>query len=350
VLYHAVPGFLAVAVAAGDIDGNRTPDLVVLGGSSDGSHGGGAILLNAGDGSFAPPTAFPAGPHPSAVTAVDLDDDGRDEVAFTDTGSGVSVSAAHASDLVGAFTSYPVGGSWPETIAAADVDRDGHLDLAVASNLSGAVTVLRGDGSGGFATPWSSNAGPFPMDVGIADLDGDGIPDLAVADQGPVEGDSTAAVMHGNGDGTFGAPTMFEVGNFPDSIAIGDLNGDGRPDLVVANQYSGAISVLLATGPGMFAPQQHYAGASTGVALADLDGDGRPEILILTTGSTLVVLHNAGDGTFDVVDRVPNCGSRLVVADLNGDGKPDVATVAADLTAGYWSGHSDEVAVFLHLP
>ena len=347
VRYQALPGLLANAVAAGDIDGNGTRDLVVVGSSSDGSHGGGAVLLNLGDGSLAPPIAFAAGNLPTAVNAVDVDGDGRDEVAFTDTAPEVWVSATRASELVGAFTNYPVGGSWPESITGADVDRDGHLDLAIASNFEDAVTVLRGDGSGGFAAPWSGNAGPFPMDVGVADLDGDGIPDLAVADQGPVEGNSTAAVMHGNGDGTFAAPSMFEVGNFPDSIAIGDLNGDGRPDLVIANQYSGAISVLLATGPGTFAPQQQYAQPGTGVALADLDGDGRPEILI--TANDLIVLHNAGDGTFDSVDHVPNAGGRLVVADLNGDGKPDVASVAVDLAAGVWSGRSDEVAVLLHV-
>ena len=348
VRYHALPGLLAVAVAAGDVDGNRTPDLVVVGGSSDVSHGGAAVLLNSGDGSFVPQPAVPVPNHPTSVTAVDLNGDGQDEIALTAApGADILVSAPTINGMLGSFASYP-GGPWPVAITAMDVDRDGHADLVAASNLGDSVTVLRGDGIGGFAASWSANGGPFPMDVGVADLDGDGIADLAVADQGPVEGDSTAAVMHGNGDGTFGAPTMFEVGNFPDSIAIGDLNGDGRPDLVVANQYHGGISVLLANGPGTFASQQTYPETGTGVALADLDGDGRPEILI--EGYGLRVLHNSGDGTFDAVDWVPDGGGRLVIADLNGDGKPDVASVSVDLNGGVWSGRSDQVSVLLHLP
>lgn len=349
VRYHAFPGTAAVAVAVGDMDGNRTPDLVVAGGSFTGANGVIAVLLNLGDGSFALATQVAAGRFPSGVTAVDLDGDGRDEVAFTNfSPSAIWVSAAHAEGLLGAFSSYPVAGVWPVAITAADVDRDGHPDLAAVSNSGEAVTVLRGDGGGGFSSSWSGKAGSYPMDVHVADLDGDGIPDLAVADQGPVEGDSTAAVMHGHGDGTFDMPSLFEVGNFPASIAIGDLNGDGRPDLVVANQYYGAMSVLLATGPGTFAPQQQYPETGTGVALADLDGDGRPEILI--ANNDLVVLHNAGDGTFDAVDHVPDGGGRLVVADLNGDGKPDVVSVAVDLDAAIWSGRSDEVSVLLHVP
>ena len=109
------------------------------------------------------------------------------------------------------------------------------------------------------------------------------------------------------------------------------------------------MSVLLATGPGTFAPQQQYPETGMGLAVADLDGDGRPEILIGGTGHGIAVLHNAGDGTFDSTDYVDG-GSRLVVADLNGDGKPDVVSVAADLNGGVWSGRSGKVTVLLHRP
>ena len=226
---------------------------------------------------------------------------------------------------------------------------DGHVDLIAVGNLGGSgVTVSLGDGTGGFAALPSEAAGSFPMSVGVADFDGDGTLDLAIADQGPVEGDSTAVLMIGHGDGTFAAPTMSEVGNFPDSIAVADLDGDGLPDLVVSNEYDNTTSVLLATGDGTFAPQQRYKPSGSSVALADLDGDGRPEMII--AAGALVVWHNAGNGTFDTAWSVPcGCG-RIAIADLDGDGKPDVAGVDVTQSGATWISGASDVTVLLHVP
>ena len=105
----------------------------------------------------------------------------------------------------------------------------------------------------------------------------------------------------GNGDGTFQSSQTFAVGNRPDAVAVADANGDGRPDLIVANRGSSTVSVLLGNGNGTFGPQQTYqtGGSPTSIAVGDLNGDGVPDLAIanLTSGFASVLLGN-GNGTF----------------------------------------------------
>ena len=130
-----------------------------------------------------------------------------------------------------------------------------------------------------FAAPLSFDTGLNPQSVAIGDLNGDGKPDLVVANYNS----STVSVLLGNGDGTFGPKTDYGTGSYPQSVAIGDLNGDGKPDLVTANYNynSGTVSVLLGNGDGTFGPRTDYA---TGfdphsVAIGDLSGDGKPDLV-----------------------------------------------------------------------
>lgn len=346
---YPAPG-MPSAIAVGDIDSDGKPDIVIATAEQQSAQGGVAVLLATGGGAFADTRAYAVGKLPSAITTADVDADGRVDVAISDAGANAAfISRAGADGVLGAWTSYPVG-PWPLSIVSADVNADGHADLVVANNLgngANGVMVLLGDGAGGFMVATSAAAGSFPMAVGVADFNRDGKADLAIADQGPLQGDSTAAVMFGRGDGTFAAPTMSEVGNFPDSIAVGDLNGDGRFDIVVVNEYDGTTSVLLSTGDGTFAPQQRYPVTGSSVAIADVDGDGKPEVLI--GAGDLVVLHNAGDATFDTTWTVPcGCG-RIAIADLNQDGKTDIAGVDVAQSGATWESRSNAVSVLLHV-
>jgi len=138
----------------------------------------------------------------------------------------------------------------------------------------------------------------------------------------------------GNGDGTFQKPVTYNIGveSYPLSVAIADLTGDGKLDLVVANSVTDYISVLLGNGDGTFKPAVSYDSGGLeawSVAVADVNGDGKPDILVANINSnTLSVLLGNGDGTFQAPLTYGSGGSSfatsVVAADVNGDGKPDL--------------------------
>ena len=147
-----------------------------------------------------------------------------------------------------------------------------------------------------FAAPVSLPAGTNTHGVAMVDLNGDGKLDLVAANAGS----STASVWLGNGNATFGARTNFTTGLAPKMVAVGDLNGDGKPDLISANQDASTVSVLLGNGAGGFAAKVDYGTCSNTheAALGDLNGDGKLDVVLACWGGSVIsVLLGNGDGT-----------------------------------------------------
>jgi len=227
-------------------------------------------------------------------------------------------------------------GKKPGILRTADVNGDGNADLVtiIAGNQ---LSVLPGDGAGGFGAATSiATGGTKPVDFLFVDFNDDGHLDLAIAHGGS----NNVAVLTANADLTFGAPLLLPVGTKPTALATGDFDGDGRADLAVAHSSSHFISVLINTSTGLvtaFNDQLKLLnpGKNTPAALVvgDLDRDGRDDIVVANTATgSISAFLNAGAATFrpalriDLDNTPPRKTSALTLADLNGDGRLDIAT------------------------
>jgi hypothetical protein len=226
------------------------------------------------------------------------------------------------------------------------VNKDGKADLVVTNPCgaggectSGSVGVLLGNGDGTFQSAMTYGSGGYlDTAVAVADMNQDGNPDLVVANtcaDNICEGDGLVGVLFGNGDGTFQAALIYgSGGRFAQSVAVADVNGDGRLDILAANE-SGSIGALLGNGDGTFQPAAAYAspGSHRSIVIADVNGDGNPDVVVpsYTSHSVDVLLGNA-DGTFrDPIssDAGGLDAAALAVADVNGDGVLDALAVSS---------------------
>ena len=187
--------------------------------------------------------------------------------------------------------------------------------------------MLLNNGAGSLADSHDYVVGKPRAAVVIADLNGDGYPELAIAN------DVTNAVsVLRNRGGTFAPGSTYATGRQPTFVASGDLNDDGRLDLATANAGAGTVSILLGRGDGSFQPKHDYRTGSGpfSIVIGDLNGDGKPDLASANSGSgTLSVLLNGGDGSFrPKLDYVPGpelyAGS-IAIGDLNGDRRLDLA-------------------------
>ncbi|MCY2986427.1 MAG: FG-GAP-like repeat-containing protein [Planctomycetota bacterium] len=299
-------------------------------------------LSNAFDGSFtATGVTFPVGINPHRLVSGQLNGDGHlDVVTANHSSSTVSVLLGNGDGTFQGKVDYATG-SGPTDVVLADFNGDNRLDIATADYYGAKVSVLLGNGDGTFQAKTDYTVGSVPYFLTAADLDGDGKQDLAVANYSS----NTVSVLlnTGAGTGTFWSPTTFSVGSNPTGIAAADFDGDGKQDLVVANLSSAFVSVLRNTGSGpgtvsFTRSDVSVASSLRNVTAGDLNGDGRPEIVAVgdSEGTNVYVLTNSGTGTFAAAAGYASGGSGLyqvVFSDLDGDGKPDL------VVANYGSSH-----------
>ncbi|HEV2230091.1 MAG TPA: VCBS repeat-containing protein [Steroidobacteraceae bacterium] len=346
------------SVAIADVNGDGVPDLLVATTIEQGliSNPGFAnvILGNSGSpGTFATGVQYPiTGSNPSGIAVTDLTGSGHLDLVVSNSGSG-SISVFMHGATPGSYlpaVSIATGGQ-PNQVVAGDLTGSGaNLDLALADNSpSGSAIILVHDAAnpGQFLAPITLATNNFTPSVAIGSIGNGKV--AVVAATYDVNGDNGAVyvfVETSTAPVAFAAPVTFPAGAQPQAVRIADVNGDGLPDLVVANFGPGSdgtgvagVSVLLqnAANPGTFLTPVTYATPpdAVDVAVGDLNGDGLPDLVVATlapfqTGAVSVLLQNpspAAPGTFGTATSYAGFGQPLSVAigDLNGDGHPDIA-------------------------
>jgi hypothetical protein len=261
---------------------------------------------------------------------------------------------------------YTVGAN-PNSVVVADVNGDGKLDL-ITGNATLAkpnifnYSVLLGNGDGTFQPAITASVPFDPSQLVVADMNGDGIPDLVMTAQSDLSVSGSVIVMLGLGKGRFGHPVSYYAGGAGYYLAVGDVNNDGKLDVVVTNVTNvgtPSIAVLMGNGNGSLqAPVFYYPPAANNIILADFNKDGYLDIaatdsLLVNHFSEVDVLLNNGDGTFgSYVQYVSDAPGPLAAADVNNDGSIDLVT--ATLTGDEFStdlGNGDgtfQSAIFSH--
>jgi hypothetical protein len=346
------PGAHPTSIVTGDIDGDGKPDLV----TSNANDNTVSVLLNtstSGTVSFAAKVDFAVGTYPWAVTVGDLDGDGKLDIAASNgTSNSISVLrnlSTPGSVSFAAKTDYTCGTS-PYSIQIGDLDSDGKPEVVTANYATpGKLSVYKNMstvGSISLAAKADFTVGGHPKSVAICDIDGDTKPDLISADYNTAS--NTASVLRNTSSGSisFATKVSFLLGANPYFVVTGDIDGDGKPDLVIPNSGDDTFSVLRNTstsGTVNFATKVNFATGSnpTSSSVEDLDGDGKLDVVISDQYANLVSVYKnlstSGSVAFSSKVDFSTYGTPYwsIVCDMDGDQRPDIVTtgVAANLVS-----------------
>ena len=327
---------------AADLDGDRIPDVLVGGGSEIG------ILYGRRDGTLEP--YQPLLKWQAAIghrELVDMNADGRLDLVFVDAQGKFVILYNKGARKFSDPVFQPI-----ESLGAlfvGDLNRDGRPDIAVAIPGDGGAGTLRvflNVGDGTFHKQFEVRHIGILEGVTAKDINGDGIPDLAVSYETSTVNRSGVSIYYGDGKGNFRDGPGYDIGTMNMvSPTFADLNGDGKPDLLLCNYWGGNVAVFLNKGDGTFdVPSRHAVHAyPIRIGVGDFNRDGKLDFVVSSAGtSTVSVFRSRGNGQFD--DAVPleaggsDCRG-VVVADLNRDGRPDLITQNA---------HSSTISVLIN--
>jgi hypothetical protein len=361
---YSTNGYEPIAIAVADVNGDGKPDVITTNECSDHTCTNKSVvsvMLGNGNGTFQTPVAYgSAGLYPNFVATGDVNADGKLDLLVTNycsdstcTTSSVAVLLGNGDGTFQAPVAYLTGGLNPFSVSLGDMNGDGKPDLVISNSRPGAIAVLLGNGDGTFQTATVYPSGGDGAGItALADVNGDGKLDVLVPVVDPTTGEiGEVGVMIGNGDGTLQTSVIYlSGGDSPGGLAVADVNGDGKLDLVVSNTCrlnNGActgetvVGVLLGNGDGTFQTAKIYGSggalAPGSIAVKDMNGDGKLDIVVANEctdgrpincdiGQVGVLLGN-GDGTFQTALTYPagDAGTvSLAVADVNHDGKLDI--------------------------
>jgi hypothetical protein len=278
---------------------------------------------------------------PSGVNPLTARYSGDATYASSITASAVSQTVSALPQLGFTSSSDSSTLTTPANVISADVNGDGKPDLVVSNNSGTNISIFLNNGSGSFGAGTTCNVQATPGALVAVDLNADGIVDLAVLN--PSAG--TVTVLIGTATGTtcaalFPSSYAYSTGtpsSSPVAIATGDFNGDGIPDLVVANATDKTVSILLGNGTSILTLQTAVAyplgTTPVSLAVADFNQDGYADVVALSNvSSSFIVLFGKANGTFSAGNPSPSTGtgaSSIIAADLNGDGFPDLVVTNA---------------------
>src|SRR6476661_1476703 len=365
----------AVSVSIGDFNGDGSPDVATANRDNNTSILLNTTPTGATTPTFAPKVDFPTGSVPNSVSIGDFNGDGSPDVAVANRFNGTTsillnnTPTGATTPTFAPKVDFPTGSSY--SVSIGDFNGDGKPDVATANHYSNTTSILLNTTPTGATTPTFApkvdfTTGAVPSSVSIGDFNDDGSPDVAVAN---TNSNTTSILLNTTPTGattpTFAPKVDFPTGTYAVSVSIGDFNGDGKPDVATANRDSNTTSILLNTTPTgatppTLTPKVDFTTGSvpSSVSIGDFNGDGKPDvavanrfnnttsILLNTTPKVTAVTATTADGSYGV-------GSTIVIAvtfdaavNVTGTPQLQLETGTTDQFATYISGSGGTALTF----
>ncbi|MBS4066190.1 MAG: T9SS type A sorting domain-containing protein [Chitinophagaceae bacterium] len=287
-----------------------------------------------GNGTFAPSFSMSMPGSPCSVIAEDLNGDSFVDLAVALEGqSVVSILSGNGSGIFTVSSTYSVG-NHPREIRAADLNNDGSMDLVTLNLMNQTLSVLISSGSGTFSQAINYQSSNLTHAIAIGDFNNDSKKDILVG-LNLILGYGNMVYLKGNGNGTFISPRSYYAGFSPGEMTSNDFNSDGFPDIAVTNDsatlpYSVTIAILMNLGNGTFGPPtiMNLGSRPGGITSADYNNDGKIDIAVTLANNTTKILLNNGSGIFNTQTSFSSgtfgC-QNLISVDYNADGNMDLA-------------------------